>query len=299
MLRDQFIEGMSFVAATVNVVTTDGPAGRAGLTVSAMCSVSADPPSLLVCVNHSSASCDRTEKNKAFCVNVLRDSQTHVSDAFSGRYKNMYDDRFACAEWNTVTTGSPALEDSLVVFDCRMTTSFRSGTHVIYIGELEGIRKETGTNPLRTAGRVCVKRTRSLLPSCFGRKACPTVLSAPRLAPGRRSEIQSLWATVKPLRRGRGDSRILIALNVVHPDTTKCKERSVSALALTFMTRPGVWCARSLGRFMPRSRISSVENSVIENDTSWIFCSRFCAVTTICSMRFLCDCCGRRSSDYR
>jgi flavin reductase (DIM6/NTAB) family NADH-FMN oxidoreductase RutF len=154
MLRDQFIEGMSFVAATVNVVTTDGPAGRAGLTVSAMCSVSADPPSLLVCVNHSSASCDRIEKNKAFCVNVLKDSQIHVSDAFSGRCKNLYDDKFACAEWNTVSTGAPALEDALVVFDCRMTTSFRSGTHVIYIGEIEGIRKETGSNPLIYANRA-------------------------------------------------------------------------------------------------------------------------------------------------
>ena len=41
---------MRQVAATVTVVTTDGPAGQAGATVSAFSSLSADPPSVLVCL---------------------------------------------------------------------------------------------------------------------------------------------------------------------------------------------------------------------------------------------------------
>ena len=55
-LREKFIGGMSHAAATVNVVTTDGLAGRGGVTVSAMSSVSADTPrpTLLVCINHQS-----------------------------------------------------------------------------------------------------------------------------------------------------------------------------------------------------------------------------------------------------
>ena len=55
-LRQQFLHGMSYAAATVNVVTTDGVAGRHGVTVSAMVSVSADTPqpTLLVCIHHLS-----------------------------------------------------------------------------------------------------------------------------------------------------------------------------------------------------------------------------------------------------
>ena len=53
-VRDRFFEGMSHAASTVNIVTTGGHRGRGGVTVSAMCSVSADPPSLLLCVHHQS-----------------------------------------------------------------------------------------------------------------------------------------------------------------------------------------------------------------------------------------------------
>lgn len=48
-LRARFLGGMAAAACTVNVVTTDGAAGRFGVTVSAMASVSADTerPTLL------------------------------------------------------------------------------------------------------------------------------------------------------------------------------------------------------------------------------------------------------------
>jgi len=56
-LRGAFLVGHEHAACTVNVVTTDGPAGRHGVTVSAMVSVSADTPqrTLLVCIHHRSA----------------------------------------------------------------------------------------------------------------------------------------------------------------------------------------------------------------------------------------------------
>ena len=71
-LRARFLAGMSHAAATVNVVTTDGAAGRHGVTVSAMSSVSADTakPTLLVCVNEASASAAAILENGIFCVNV-------------------------------------------------------------------------------------------------------------------------------------------------------------------------------------------------------------------------------------
>src|SRR5580698_1937029 len=86
-LRQRFLHGMSHAACTVNVVTTDGAAGRHGITVSAMVSVSADTPqpTLLVCIHHKSSVASALLENGVFCVNVLRDDQSHISDNFAGR----------------------------------------------------------------------------------------------------------------------------------------------------------------------------------------------------------------------
>ena len=112
-LRQAFLDGMSHTASTVNVVTTDGVAGRVGVTVSAMSSVSADTPkpSLLVCVHHMSPSAQAIVDNGVFCVNVLRDDQSYISDTFAGRLKTETGDKFACAEWATQVTGAPRVVD--------------------------------------------------------------------------------------------------------------------------------------------------------------------------------------------
>src|ERR1700690_2348435 len=108
-LRQRFLNGMSHAACTVNVVTTDGRAGRHGVTVSAMVSVSADTPqpTLLVCIHHLSAVADALLENGVFCVNVLREDQTHISESFAGRTQARGDSKFDCAEWTTQATGAP------------------------------------------------------------------------------------------------------------------------------------------------------------------------------------------------
>ncbi|MEI8056377.1 MAG: LysR substrate-binding domain-containing protein [Actinomycetes bacterium] len=139
MTRAKFLDGMSRAAATVSVVTTDGPAGRAGVTVSAMSAVSADSerPSLLVCVHHLSPAAEAIKANGVFCVNVLRDSQAFVSDTFAGRIRTDSGEKFDVGTWRTLVTGSPALHDALVAFDCRLKESMRYGSHHVFIGELE------------------------------------------------------------------------------------------------------------------------------------------------------------------
>ena len=153
MLRDHYLEGMSNAACTVNVLTTDGPNGRAGVTVSAMASVTADPPSLLVCVHHLSTACKTIKQNEVFCVNVLKDDQSRVSDTFAGRYKDI-EDKFSCADWGTLTTGAPVLQGALVNFDCKLTKAFQVGTHWIYFGEVMEISVAAGANPLIYANRA-------------------------------------------------------------------------------------------------------------------------------------------------
>lgn len=156
MLREKFLEGMSRAAATVSVVTTDGPAGRKGITVSAMTSVSADSttPSLLVCINEKSATAAAIRANGVFCVNVLRDEQIDVSKIFSGRKNPASCDKFKHAQWFTLKSAAPALKGALVSFDCTVKKSFLHGTHRIFVGELNDVVVNEGRSSLIYANRA-------------------------------------------------------------------------------------------------------------------------------------------------
>lgn len=134
--RSLFLEGMSHAASTVSIVTTAGPAGRFGVTVSAMSSVSADGPApmLLVCVHQLSPAAQALITNRVFCVNVLRDDQAHISDAFAGRRKMPDGDKFSAAEWVAGTDGVPRIADALVSFDCRLDQHILVGTHLVLFG---------------------------------------------------------------------------------------------------------------------------------------------------------------------
>jgi flavin reductase len=59
-----------------------------------------------------------------------------VSDIIAGRLKTGSGDKFECGTWRTLATGSPALDDTLVVFDCRLESAIRHPTHFVFIGEL-------------------------------------------------------------------------------------------------------------------------------------------------------------------
>ena len=155
-LRARFLAGMSHAAATVNVVTTDGPAGRAGVTVSAMTSVSADTerPTLLVCIHRDSAAADAILVNGAFCVNVLRDDQSWISDTFAGRFRAQVADKFDCTEWIGMPSGAPRVVDPLVAFDCRLVSSNLVGTHHVLFGEVGDIYIAERGSPLIYARRA-------------------------------------------------------------------------------------------------------------------------------------------------
>ena len=82
--RAAFREAMSHFAAAVCLVTTDGPAGRRGVTVTSVCSVSDDPATLLVCLNRSNAANARFDENGVFVVIGLAYRSEPVASAFWG-----------------------------------------------------------------------------------------------------------------------------------------------------------------------------------------------------------------------
>ncbi|MBF9050319.1 flavin reductase [Roseobacter sp. HKCCD9010] len=149
-LRDDFIEGMSRAAASVSVVTTDGPAGRAGVTVSAMTSISADGerPTMLACVNASSSALPLILENGCFCINVLRIDQNDVSDVFSSRLPAPGGDKFNCTKIEAMPSGAPRLVEALVSFDCVLVSAEKHGTHHICIGAVDKVVTAPEGSPL-------------------------------------------------------------------------------------------------------------------------------------------------------
>ena len=152
MTRDRFLDAMSQAAAMVSLATTDGPAGRAGVTVSSLCSLSADPPSLLVCVHRKGRAVAAILENRRFCVTLLRQDQSHLSDVFAGRVEAA--DKFACAEWQTLETGSPVLANALAAFDCDLAQHNLWGTHYVLVGEVRDVACLGVGDPLIYANRA-------------------------------------------------------------------------------------------------------------------------------------------------
>ena len=143
-----FKHAMRRLAAGVTIVTTKGRGGRAGLTATAVCSLSADPARLLVCVNRDSAPNAAIAAAKRFCVNVLALRHRSLALRFAGATGVAGEDRFAQGKWGSAATGSPVLLDALASFDCMLVDAVQSGTHTIFVGEVQAVSARTGGTPL-------------------------------------------------------------------------------------------------------------------------------------------------------
>jgi flavin reductase (DIM6/NTAB) family NADH-FMN oxidoreductase RutF len=144
--RDKFIAAMRNVACSVSVVTTSGPAGQHGATVSAFASVSADPPTVLVCLRSDSRIARTVVDNGQFCLNILGQSSRHVAERFAGRDDNAGTDRFAGIDFAPTRAGQPALEGA-TSFCCRIEQAIPSGSHLVVIGKVASVY-ENDIDPL-------------------------------------------------------------------------------------------------------------------------------------------------------
>jgi flavin reductase (DIM6/NTAB) family NADH-FMN oxidoreductase RutF len=145
---DSFRSGMRHLAAHVCLITTVGPdAIRRGLTATAVCSVSADPPTLLCCVNRQITPFAAIRESGIFAVNVLGVEDRELAQRFASIIQG--DARFDIGCWSTLVTGAPMLESALATFDCRLTRLEEVATHGILFGEIQAVRsQDTGAEPL-------------------------------------------------------------------------------------------------------------------------------------------------------
>ena len=134
---NQFKLGMRSLAHAVNIVTAAHGGHRCGMTATAVCSATAEPPTVLVCLNKGSATYAGVTKSRSFCVNVLRAEDSDLSNLFSGAQSG--EGRFKSREWTRLATGSPVLLDALVSFDCRVIKKLAHGSHTVFLGEVEQV----------------------------------------------------------------------------------------------------------------------------------------------------------------
>jgi flavin reductase len=142
--KQAYRDAMARFGAAVSIITSDGPGGRRAFTASAVCSVTDDPPTLLVCMNRDSDSHPGFTANGVLCVNTLTPAQEGLSPMFAGFTEHDMDARFAAAGWTTLATGSPVLDEALVSFDCRIVQTTDVGTHSVFFCAVEAVQ----TGPL-------------------------------------------------------------------------------------------------------------------------------------------------------
>ncbi|MGR4863131.1 flavin reductase family protein [Caulobacter sp. LARHSG274] len=134
-----FREGMRRLASSVTILTAQPPGGeRAGMTATAVCSVTADPPTLLCCINRNSASRSTFLKAASFAVNVLASTERELADRFARPMDPAL--RFEAGAWTTLHSGAPILETAAAAFDCSLAKSIDVGGHTIFFGEVQAVR---------------------------------------------------------------------------------------------------------------------------------------------------------------
>lgn len=142
--REQFIGAMRRVVSSVTVVTTDGSCGRHGATVSAFNSLSADPPSVLICLRAESRIARAVTENGRFCVNVLPEQDAEVAARFAGDRDVGNGSRFDGVALKDRGWACPALA-AATAFCCEVINVARHGTHLIFVGHV--VEVSQGENP--------------------------------------------------------------------------------------------------------------------------------------------------------
>lgn len=145
---ESFKAGMRRLAAGVTIVTSAHDGTRGGLTATAVTSLTADPPQLLVCVNRSAEAHAIIHRGARLAVNVLARGHQKLANRFAGEGGIHGAARFAAGRWTTLATGAPVLADAIAAFDCVVSEAVDSATHTIFIGRVVAVRARRGGKAL-------------------------------------------------------------------------------------------------------------------------------------------------------
>lgn len=144
--RSEFAEAMSSLAATVCIVAGHWQGERQGRTATAVFSLSAEPPSLLVSIDRTCRLAELVLASGRFSVTMLASDQENIADAFAGKLGGI--DRFGVGEWQSWASGTPRLSAAAASIDCELIGSMSIPTHLVVAGAIVGTRLAKTSAPL-------------------------------------------------------------------------------------------------------------------------------------------------------
>ena len=125
---------MRLVGASVLIVTTRWRGEALGLTATAVCSVSADPPHLLACINRDAEAHDAIVASGRFAVSLLGARHQALAERFAGRSGVNGTARFAEGPWVEGVLGVPVLADAPAVVECTVEHRLPVASHTVFVG---------------------------------------------------------------------------------------------------------------------------------------------------------------------
>jgi flavin reductase (DIM6/NTAB) family NADH-FMN oxidoreductase RutF len=141
-------------ANSVTVVTTALEGRRFGFMSTAVAMIAFDTPAFLITVNRTGSSREPIDRSRIFAINLLREDQRAIADAFAGFGGQKGEARFEGASWRVLTTGAPILVDALAAFDCRVTEAKEFGGQTLFFGQIvEVALASTPATPLVYSNR--------------------------------------------------------------------------------------------------------------------------------------------------
>ena len=143
---DVFKQSMRLLAGGVCIVATNRNGEWHGLTMTAVCSLTMDPPSLIACVNRDAGAHGIMSATRRVSVNVLTHDHLGLAELFSSsRVKGP--ERFD-EKWTGMASGVPALIDALAVLDCEIIQETAVGQHSVFFCEVKNVRLQPDGKPL-------------------------------------------------------------------------------------------------------------------------------------------------------
>ena len=183
-LEGDFRKAMRTLASAVSIVSTAHDGRRFGMTATAVCSLSMQPPTLLVCVNQSTSLHHPVLSAGRFCINILHADQDELARTFG---RKGIEDRFASGNWQVDDRGVPFVADAQASIFCAVEETYGHRTHSIVVGavyraavrEAPGLRSGMAGPPAHAHAGFYVFWATSTVPPPASGAASPFISSVP------------------------------------------------------------------------------------------------------------------------
>jgi flavin reductase (DIM6/NTAB) family NADH-FMN oxidoreductase RutF len=150
---DAFRLAMREFASGVAVIAAGQGTERNGCTATSLCSLSLEPPSIIVCLTRASATLKTIRREGAFGISLLADARDDLADRFAGRGGLHGAARFEGCDVTALSTGAPLLQGAVAMIDCEVEEAIERHTHAIVIGRVVAAETAGGRPLLHWRGR--------------------------------------------------------------------------------------------------------------------------------------------------